>query len=165
MDSAIGNNYAAGVLEALFTSPSISCFDRRSTVLLLLPGLTPALIGRLLRRSAGTILTWRRRALVAVAGDPSVGAEVCRVLAEMTVSDGVWLARHRGPGPLPYWSRLAIKTMSVEGRKQEELADLFQVHPRTVRNVCRGRFSAGYDPLSGVRRPTAHQAAPPGRWR
>ena len=165
MDSAIGKPYAAGVLEALFAAPSVSCFDRRTTVLLLLPGLTPALLGRLFQRSAGTIRTWRRRALDAGAVDPTVAAEVRRVLGEMTVLDGIWLARRRGPGPLPHWSRLAIKSMCAEGRGQEEVATLFEVHPRTVRNVCSGRPNTGFHPLSGVRRLTAHQSAPPGRWR
>ena len=164
MDDQSGKTYAAGMIETWLASRPDSGFNRHSMILILLPGLTPALMSRLLGRSAATVLTWRRRASRAHAADPSIGAEVRQLTAEMSFSDGLWLALNRGSGPLPFWSRLAIKGMREEGLTYDQLATMFHVHRRTAQNVCRGRFGTGFDPLSGVRRPTAHQCAPPGRW-
>ncbi len=165
MVGPLGNPYAEGIIEARFTGQSPSRFDRDTAVWLLLPGISPALMQRLLRRSAATVLSWRRRATKSLVAEPSIGADVRRLSDKINASDGVWLARNRGMGPLPFWSRLAIKSMWADGLTHGQLAEVFAIHERTARNVCSGRFGAGFDALSGVRRPTAHQSAPPGRWR
>jgi hypothetical protein len=165
MKDQAGKTYAAGAIETWLASRSDSGFNRHTAILLLLPGLTPAVMSRLLSRSAATVLTWRRKASRVHAADPSIAAEVHQLTTGMSFSDGLWLAQNRGKGPLSFWSRLAIKTMRAEGRTYDELASMFLIHPKTAQNVCHGRFSVGFNPLSGVRCPTVHQSAPPGRWR
>lgn len=162
--SHVAGHYVPGVVESWLAQRSCDQFNNHTAVFLLLPGLSPALMRRVLGRCAATILNWRRMASSIHAEDPSIGAAVRELSKSMTVADGIWFARNRGTGALSYWSRLAIKTMRAEGMTHGQLAAMFHVHLRTVRNVCSGSFGAGFDPLTGVRRPTAHQCAPPGRW-
>jgi hypothetical protein len=97
--------------------------------------------------------------------DPGVGEQVLENLYSITAHDGLLMAQQRGRAQLPYWSRLAICEYLEIHRSATAVAKVFACSRRTIYNVQR-RACLAYHPLTGDRRLSMSQTAPPAarRW-
>lgn len=82
----------------------------------------------------------------------------------ITPEDGLKMAKRRRRAHLPWWSRLAIAEYAHRLKDTNEVARLFNCSRRTVQHALTS-WPLAYDPLTGERRLSRTQAAPPGMWR
>ncbi len=132
-------------------------------VYLLTPGFSAAYHSNALGVCASTISKSTRWAARCAAIDPQILLAIEENVASITTEDGLLMARRRGGGQLPFWSRLAIAEYKHTLGSTSAVASLFRCSPRTVQLAVKLR-AASYDPLSGVRRLHPAQASPPGKW-
>jgi hypothetical protein len=137
--------------------------QRDFAVYLLTPGFSNAYYVQALGLSDVTLAKYVAWARDLADADPSFEREVVANAASITMEDGVLMAQRRGPTQLVYWSRLALGELLRLTGNTAQVASILRCSQRTVQYAGTTR-SGAYDPLSGRRRITASQAAPPGRW-
>lgn len=157
-------DFHAGTLDEAPPTPARrNLRSKELAVYLLTPGFSIAYHARALGLSTTTIakhVAWSREFGLA---DPTVSEDVDANCASITAEDGLAMAQKRGSAHLPWWSRLAIADYAVRLESTGQVAALFRCSRRTVQLVqTRGILS--FDPFSGVRRLSASQISPPGKW-
>ena len=96
--------------------------------------------------------------------DPSIADVVGENAASITANDGLRFAQLRGSAHLPWWSRLAIAEFNHRLANTGEVAALFKCSRRTVQLALKN-LPCSYDFMTGERRLSSTQQAPPGMWR
>lgn len=129
---------------------------------MLLPGFSLAFHAATLGRSRTSIATYRTRARQAALDSPRLKEMIDAQLSALRPEHGVQMARLRGRAQLPHFSLLAIAEYRARGLSRRELATAFCCSSGTIANCLQWKNQA-YDAMSGERRLSAAQMAPPGR--
>ncbi len=135
---------------------------RELAAYVLTPGFSRAYYQQTLGVSNATVWKYTRWAKELLAQDPSIAAMVAANTGSITREDALRMAQRRGNCQLPFWSRLAICELANETRDVHRVAAMFRCSPRTIEYVRSGRC-VSYDILTGERRISSSQAAPPAR--
>ncbi|MAC58567.1 MAG: hypothetical protein CMH85_09885 [Novosphingobium sp.] len=126
---------------------------------ILLPGLSTAYLQTVLNRSYNSIRKHKAKARQAAADDPLILRDVQDLMASLSPSDGLAMARVRERCQLPFWSRIAIADYVKAGFSLSSIAAAFRCSPRTVSNVIRNTDFCHVD-----RALAAQQLNPPGKF-
>jgi hypothetical protein len=132
-------------------------------LLLLTPGLSRAFHANILGVSRTTVAKYVDWSRALGHADPSLFDQVRKNIESISAEDGLKMAQRRGRAHLPWWSRLAIAEYAHRLGGTGEVARLFTCSRRTVQ-LALTRWPIAYDPLTGERKLSSTQAAPPGMW-